>query len=248
MLKLGRAWVVGAACAGWPLAGTAGCGSLPPPAPPRTEAASPDEAAVERQVICVGSTTSSAGELASTLYYRQTRLPDGRVAVGYYVFFSEERPWGNNWLTWTVVPALLLDLFYTRSLLALPGLQRLAYGKGDVEGFRVVYDRDEDGRLHLDHAIADDGGHREVLLDRKTIYAIDPERPTFYSDVWSHQLGAKGARSEGDLAYRRCYGDRDIRPLPEEVARDFRLDRRALPAAVVPAPARPRTRIAGRLP
>ncbi len=50
------------------------------------------------------------------------------------------------------------------------------------------------------------------------------ERPTFYTQVWSHQLGGHGARSRADLAYVRCYDAGSIRPLPEAVARAFRVD------------------------
>jgi hypothetical protein len=55
---------------------------------------------------------ASAGRLGDVLYYRATEAPDGTVHVGYFAFFSEERPWGNNWLTWTVVPALAVDMVY----------------------------------------------------------------------------------------------------------------------------------------
>src|SRR5262249_42318503 len=109
-----------------------------PPTTPR-ETLSPEQAMIESQPVCVGKAVASAGELGETLYYRATRLPDGKIAVGYFAFFSEERPWGNNWMTWTLLPALGIDLVYSRSLLVGPGLQRAIYGKGDVEGFRIVY-------------------------------------------------------------------------------------------------------------
>jgi hypothetical protein len=130
------------------------------------------------------------------------------------------------------VPALLLDLFYTHSLFFAPGLQRVAYGKGDVEGFRIIYDVDERGRLVIDHGVADSGHHAEVRLDRSDLLSIEPERPTVYSSWWSHQLGGRGA-GPGELVYRRCYGPRSIRALPPAIALDFRLDRRAEPARVV---------------
>ncbi len=104
-------------------------------------------AAIERQPICVGSTVASAGELGDVLYYRSSVGERGEVSVGYYAFFSEERPWGNNWLTWTVLPALAVDLVYTHALLFAPGVQRAVYGKGDVEGFRILYSVGEEGRL-----------------------------------------------------------------------------------------------------
>ncbi|WP_437641543.1 hypothetical protein [Sorangium sp. So ce854] len=191
-------------------------------------------AAIEGQSICVGSTVVSAGELGDVLYYRSATGERGEVSVGYYAFFSEERPWGNNWLTWTVLPALAVDLVYTHGLLVGPGIQRVAYGKGDVEGFRIVYSVGEDGRLAVEHGVADRGDHSEVRLERADLLSIDPARPTVYSRWWSHQLGGQGA-GPGDLVSRRCYGPGEIQPLPADVALDFRLDRRAGPARVVPA-------------
>jgi hypothetical protein len=193
------------------------------------------EAAIERQPICVGSTVASAGKLGDVLYYRSSFLDDGRLLVGYYAFFSEERPWGNNWLTWTVLPALAVDLMYTHTLFFGPGIQRFAYGKEDVEGFRIVYDLDERGRLVTNYAVADSGYHGEVQLLRSELFSVDSERPTVYSNWWSHQLGGRGAHSPGDLTYRRCYEPESIRRLPPEVATDFRLMRRAAPARVAPA-------------
>ncbi|AUX43299.1 hypothetical protein SOCE26_047430 [Sorangium cellulosum] len=209
---------------------------MPCPIPGAPEEPSEISAAIERQPICVGSTVASAGELGDVLYYRSFQGEPGKVSVGYYAFFSEERPWGNNWLTWTVLPALAVDLVYTHALLVGPGVQQLAYGKGDVEGFRILYSVEEDGRLSADHAVADSGYHREVRLDRADLLSIEPGRPTVYSRWWSHQLGGRGARP-GDLVYRRCYGAGAIRPLPPDIALDFRLDRRAVPARVVPAAA-----------
>lgn len=176
----------------------------------------------------------SAGDLADTLYYRSVRLPDGKIAVGYFVFFSEERPWGNNWLTWTFLPALAVDMVYSRAFLVAPGLQRALKGKGDVEGVRIYYQPHDDGTLVVDHAVADDGTHNDVLLSRADLLAIDPARPVVYSDVWSHQLGGRGVRSKDDLAYLRCYKDASIRPLPEEIAAEYAADGkgRAAPAHV----------------
>ncbi len=194
-----------------------------------------EQADIERQPICIGSSVQSAGALSDVLYYRAVAL-DGpsRIEVGYFAFFSEERPWGNNWLTWSLVPALAVDLVYSRALLVAPGLQRALYGAGDVEGVGVIYDRSPNGSLRLDHAIADDGTHDAVALSRDQAFAIDRERPTFYSQVWSHQLGGHGARSRKDLAYVRCYDAGSIRPLPDAVARAFRVDGddRAPPAHV----------------
>ncbi|WP_438021002.1 hypothetical protein WMF18_18880 [Sorangium sp. So ce315] len=226
------------------LASSTSGSALPRPVRGEPEAPSWLSAAIEGQSICVGSTVASAGELGDVLYYRSATGERGEVSVGYYAFFSEERPWGNNWLTWTVLPALAVDLVYTHGLLVGPGIQRFAYGKGDVEGFRIVYGVGDDGRLAVEHGVADRGDHSEVRLDRADLLSIDPERPTVYSRWWSHQLGGQGA-GPGDLVSRRCYGPGEILPLPADVALDFRLDRRAGPARVVPAellgqPASPR--------
>jgi hypothetical protein len=185
-----------------------------------------DQSMIERQPVCIGSSVESAGELSDTLYYRAVDLGQGRLAVGYFAFFSEERPWGNNWMTWSVLPALAIDMIYSRGLLVAPGLQRALYGAGDVEGVGVFYDVLPDGSLRVDRAEADDETHRAVGLTRGDVLAIDTHRPTFYSDVWSHQLSGRGARSWDDLHYARCYGPDSIRPLPEAVAREFRIEDR----------------------
>jgi hypothetical protein len=231
-LRARRSGLLAAVALALSAASCAGGGALPGPAAPRREPASGPEAAIEAQEICIGSSVASAGRLADVLYYRAAAHDDGRIAVGYFAFFSEERPWGNNWMTWTVIPALAVDLVYSRALLVAPGIQRAMYGKGDIEGVRVIYDVGESGELSVYRATADDGRHRIVELSRDDVFAIDPARPTFYTDVWSHQLGAKGARSTRDLAYRRCYvGDR-MRPLPESLVREFNLANRAKPAHV----------------
>jgi hypothetical protein len=193
-----------------------------------------EQAEIEHQPICVGSSVMSAGALSDTLYYRAVETPDGKVKVGYFAFWSEERPWGNNWLTWSVFPALAVDLVYSRALLVAPGLQRYLYGAGDVEGVGVSYDRAPDGSLHVTHADADDGTHDYVALSKGDVFAIDPERPTFYSRAWSHQLGGQGAGSRSDLAYVHCYDENSIRPLPMSVASEFKVDgdNRAPPAHV----------------
>ena len=208
-------------------------GILPPLPGPRGNR-TPEQAAIERQPICIGSAVASAGSLSDVLYYRATRTDDGRLVVGYFAFFSEERPWGNNWLTWSVAPALAVDLVYSRALWVAPGLQRAMYGAGDVEGVAVVYapPSDASGPLHVEYAVAEDRTERRTVLDRPDVFALDATRPTFYSDVWSHQLGARGVRSLGDLAYRRCYSEGAIRPLPDAVDRAFRLEGRATPAHV----------------
>ena len=135
----------------------------------------PEDEAILAQPIRIASTVESAGELGPALLYRRGRLPDGRLVVGYYAFFSEERPWGNNWLTWSVVPAIAVDAVYTRLLFVGPGLQRAAFGPADVEGFQVVYAIGPDGRLSPERAFADDAQHRRAELGRDALLAMDPD-------------------------------------------------------------------------
>lgn len=194
------------------------------------EPTSLEESAIEQHEVCVGSAVKSAGLLADTLYYRATRLESGKLVVGYYAFFSEERPWGNNWMTWTLLPALAIDMVYSHTLLVGPGYQRAASGKADVEGFRVFYNVADDGSLQLERAVADDVGHKPVYLGAGDIMKLDSERPTFYSTWWSHQLGGKGVKKTSDLAYLKCFGPGKLRPLPDQVAVEYGLDHRARPA------------------
>jgi hypothetical protein len=188
---------------------------------------------IERQPICIGSLVQSAGERAGVLYYRAVAMDDGLIAVGYFAFYTEERPWGNNWLTWTVVPALAVDMVYSRAFWVAPGLQRTIHGLGDVEGVSIVYRQAPDGSLSVDHALVDDGTHRLREISRGEVLSLDPARPTFYSDVWSHQLGGRGARSRRDLVEEGCYVGDAIRPLTAAVARAFRIDEGRAPPAHV---------------
>jgi hypothetical protein len=204
-----------------------------PESPGARGSVTPDQALIERQPICVGSSIQSAGRQGEVLYYRAVATDDGLVAVGYFAFFSEERPWGNNWLTWSLVPALAVDMVYSRAFWVAPGLQKALHGAGDIEGVAVFYARGQDGSLVVDHAVVDDGDHHTRELSRGDVLMFDPARPTFYSDVWSHQLGGRGARSRGDLVDLKCYvGDR-IMPLPEDMARRFRVDEDRAPPAHV---------------
>jgi hypothetical protein len=209
---------------------SAGGVELPGPLAAGARSRSPIEAAIEAQPVCVGSTVQSFGELGGALLYRAERRADGRVEVGYYVFYSEERPWGNNWLTWTIVPALAVDLVYTRTLMVAPGAQRLLYGKGDVEGFRILYDPLPGGGLRALSGASDDTYHRPARLERAELFSLDPRRLTVFTEGWNHHLGAHGARAR-DLASLRCYEPGSIRPLTPEIARDFHLERRAGPAS-----------------
>ena len=155
--------------------------------------------------------------------------------MGYFAFYSEERPWGNNWLTWSVVPALAVDLVYSRALLVAPGLQRALYGAGDVEGVGVVYDRLADGSLHFDHALADDGTHDSrcavARASRSRSITIVPPSTARCGAISSAATAHGRARTSPTSAAtaRDRYG-----PLPDSVARAFRVDwdDRAPPAHV----------------
>ncbi len=192
-----------------------------------------EQAEIEHQPVCIGSSVRSVGDLSDILYYRATATRDGRVSVGYFAFYSEERPWGNNWLTWTLLPALAIDMVYSRAFWIAPGLQRAMYGAGDIEGISIVYARDAHGGLQVDHALVDDGGHHLLQLSRAQVLALDPLRPTFYSDVWSHQLGGRAVGSRRDLVDDHCYADDAIRPLPDSVALAFGVDKDRAPPAHV---------------
>jgi hypothetical protein len=194
-----------------------------------------DQARIEHQPVCLGASTWSAGELGETLLYQSRRV--GQVLqVGYFAFWSTERPWGNNLLSYLVVPALLTDAFYSHFLYVFPGVKDAFSGRADVEGASVEFEPRADGSLNPLGGWADDGHHTPVRLSRDDL--LDRAgRVVLLSDVWSHQLGAHGAaRFSDDPRNRvRCYVDTTLRPMTDSVARSFRLGdarrpRRALPA------------------
>src|SRR4051812_23887978 len=84
-----------------------GCAVVPRnanwPQPLATETRSEDEARVVAQPVCVTARTWSAGALGDTVLYRSRRMGK-RIAVGYFVYWSEERPWGSNALSYAVLP------------------------------------------------------------------------------------------------------------------------------------------------
>ncbi|HMJ16104.1 MAG TPA: hypothetical protein VK524_32035, partial [Polyangiaceae bacterium] len=67
-----------------------------------------ERALIESQPVCIVSKVWSAGELGETLAYHYQRSGD-RIEVGYFAFWSTERPWGDNALTLTVLPAAAID-------------------------------------------------------------------------------------------------------------------------------------------
>src|SRR2546423_157770 len=69
-----------------------------------------DDSVVRKLPLCVASESWSAGELGRTVLYRYKR--EGRtLTVGYFVYWTTERPWGKNLLSYSVLPALFIDAF-----------------------------------------------------------------------------------------------------------------------------------------
>jgi len=188
-----------------------------------SEQRSGDDARVVAQPVCIGARSWSAGSLGDTVLFR-TRRQGNRITVGYFVYWSEERPWGDNSLSYTVLPALAVDAVYSHFLYVFPGLKDAMYGSGDIEGVQVSYEQRPDGSLDVVSGRADDGNHGAVALTRSDL--LDSKgRVVLLTDVWSHQLGARGAASFADrsLLNLRCYEKSSLRPMTELVARAFRL-------------------------
>ncbi|HEY3592722.1 MAG TPA: hypothetical protein VGL13_02570 [Polyangiaceae bacterium] len=194
-----------------------------------------DAALVRDLPVCVASEKWSAGELGRSVLYHVKRV--GRqLHVGYFVYWTTERPWGDNLLSYLVLPAAFVDSFYSHFFFVFPGMQRVLHGPADIEGARVVYEQRANGRWAPVSAVADDELHREVTLDPKDF--VDAEgRVVLMTDVWSHQLGAKGARAfvEGQRHGVVCYDHESLSLMTGKVADSFRLGsiespRRACPA------------------
>ncbi len=154
----------------------------------------------------------------------RTRRMGNRIAVGYFVYWSEERPWGDNLVSYTVLPALAVDAVYSHFLFVFPGIKDAMYGSGDVEGAQVVYQQRPDGSLEVVNGRADDANHAPVSLSRSDL--LDSKgRVVLLSDVWSHQLGAHGGArfAEGSPAGLKCFAKSSLQPMTELVARAFRL-------------------------
>ena len=187
--------------------------------------------------VCIGATRGSAGQRGASVLYRVRREGADALTVGYFVYWSTERPWGANWLTYTVLPALLVDAIYTHFLFVLPGLQRAIYGPGDVEGVRVEYRRPRaDGAWTPIAATADDASHHEVGLSPDDFVA-DDGRLVFLGDGWSHQLAAPGGRrfARAAAAELTCYAGAALRPLDDETTRLFHLGSPSNPRRAPPA-------------
>ena len=203
-------------------------------------AAEPDstdsmEESIRKIPICIVRTKPWAGDLGQSILYRLKRLASNRFVVGYFAYWSTERAWGDNNLTRWFLPAVAIDGFYSHLLFVLPGVQRLLYGPGDVEGVRVTYELDRKGQLVPKSLVADDDTHREVSLDMGQ--ALDEiGRIVVYNDVWSHQLGGKGAAAKARAgASCQCFSMETLRPLTKRVVDDFRLGSTQSPRRAGPA-------------
>lgn len=204
------------------------------PEQPREAADAKTLAQIRAQPVCFGSSVFSFGEMGDTVLFVHQRRGD-TLSVGYFVYFSVERPWGPNLLTYTLLPALAVDLIYSHFLIAFPGLQRVMYGPGDVEGATVLYDASDPNRLLPRGARADDATHHRVELTAGEIWR--DRRVVLLTDVWSHQFGAADAASHmGKPGVEfRCFVGESLLPLNADTARTFRLGtakhpRRARPA------------------
>src|SRR4051812_31819992 len=65
-----------------------------------------DLPSIHARPVCIATEGWSAGELGRTILYRYRR-EQNRLEVGYFVYWSTERPWGNNALTYALLPALV---------------------------------------------------------------------------------------------------------------------------------------------
>ena len=83
------------------------------------------------------------------MLYR-VRRSGRKIEIGYFVYWSTERPWGNNALSYAVLPALLTDAFYSHFLYVFPGVKDYLYGAGDIEGARVEFQERPDGSLEVE--------------------------------------------------------------------------------------------------
>lgn len=206
------------------------------PVPPASASDGDQDAQIVRALpICIASDGWSAGELGTAVLFRARR--SGRtLTVGYFVYWTTERPWGANLLSYSLLPALLIDAFYTHFLFVLPGAQRILYGPGDIEGARVVYRQSDDGRWAPASAAADDSSHASVALAPGDFVDGDG-RVVLMTNVWSHQLGAAGARQFAARHRQQvvCYGSEALLPLTADVTRTFRLGSAAQPRRAPPA-------------
>ena len=199
------------------------------------EQASPLEGLIQHRPICIAWTQSWAGDLGKSLLYQVSRSGPERIVVGYFAYWTTERPWGDNSLTRWILPAVAIDGFYSHLLFVLPGIQRLLYGPGDVEGVRVTYRLEAHDHLVPVSVVADDDRHQEVTLDVSES-VDDKGRVVVLNDVWSHQLGGRRAASAARAgASQRCFDENSLRAITREVVASFRLGSSKDPRRAGPA-------------
>jgi hypothetical protein len=193
-----------------------------------------DDDLVKQLPVCIASHNWSAGELGRTVLYRYERQGN-TLRVGYFVYWSTERPWGDNLLSLTFLPAFFIDAFYSHLFFVFPGGQRFIHGPGDIEGARVTYEQRGDGKWIPVSAVAEDGSEDEVALSPDE-FVDEDGRVILMTDVWSHQLGAKGAREFAKHARElSCYAGSALLPMSDAVAEAFRLGSPSDPRRAPPA-------------
>ncbi|MEO7034007.1 MAG: hypothetical protein ABI548_08995 [Polyangiaceae bacterium] len=211
---------------------------------PKT-ALSDDDARIIAQPVCVGARSWSMGSLGDTVLYRSRHI-GRKLAVGYFIYWSEERPWGSNAVSYLVVPALAMDAVYSHFLWLFPGIKDAMYGPGDIEGAQVEYEQSADGSLHVVDGRADDGNHAPVFLSREDL--LDSKgRVVLLTDVWSHQLGSHGAARFADAPGHelKCYAKAQLKPMTEQIAEAFRMGDEHHPLRGNPAWLEPATPLEG---
>ena len=210
-----------------------GGASRAPARMPKNHPESALDRAILQQRFCVAAQDWSAGTLGSVVLYRTERVGK-RVRVGYFVYWSTERPWGNNELTQFVLPALAIDAFYSHFMFVFPGVQRGLYGPGDIEGALVEYEEGAAGLVAV-RAFADDATHQPVSLTRDEIAGDDGE-VVLLTEAWSHQLGARDAVRRARHGHSlQCFQGNALAPMSEEVANAFRLGNIGKPRRARPA-------------
>jgi len=215
----------------------AGCSITPREAAwpsPQGPALDSEDASVVAQPLCVGARSWSAGSLGDTVLYR-TRKTGKKLDVGYFVYWTEERPYGKNVFSYTAVPALAMDAVYSHFLWLFPGLKDALYGPGDVEGVLVEYEQADDGSLQVVRGLADDANHAPVELSRTDL--VDAKgRVIVLTDVWSHQLGSHGGGMFANTGNEvKCFDHGALQPMTNKIAREFRLGNERQPLRGNPA-------------
>jgi len=220
--------------------------ALPAPPGPRGERTA-EQASIERQPVCIGSSVGKRGpRLSDVLYYRAVAPRRHAHRGGLLCFlFRKSAPWGNNWLhlepfsprsrwtSFTRVPCSWRPVCRR----ALYGRRATSEGRGASSTKSRPMDRCGSRTRSPDNATHDPvpslGASRPSLLDRGASHLLQP-------GVWSHQLGGHGAPARVPISgVRPVLTDDDaIRPparLDRTVFFASSTARRACARRVVPA-------------